>query len=208
LKHHRIKLDGTEDFGLDQQLRDVDYAVAVHDWYRSTDPARLLTLARESNALISGSEWASPNLLRGRLAIQLVNHQYQAESEIGRQRFARVESMVNNRTIGSAEAGPLEQVFFLASQMSEPDLAASVASAKKSPRDWRRVALEPGGLGEAYRLAVDEREALVRQAGLPLVQDLHLLDAAASPITEVLDEPDEVDQTIDLAEHEDVTTST
>jgi hypothetical protein len=40
------------------------------------------------------------------------------------------------------------------------------------------------------------------------VQDLHLVDAAASPITEVLDEPDEVDQTIDLTEPEDVTTST
>jgi HD superfamily phosphohydrolase YqeK/tetratricopeptide (TPR) repeat protein len=200
LETHRIELEAGGDFGFDQQVRDVDYAVAVHDWYRSTDPARLLTLARESNASISGSEWASPNLLRGRLAIQLLRHQYFAEIEIGRQRFARIESMVTNRTIGSKEAGPLDQVFYLASQMAEPDLAARVVSAKKSSLDWRRVALEPGGLGEAYRLAVAEREALVRQAGLPLVQDLHLLDAAAAQIQE------EDQTTIDLTKPAEVST--
>jgi hypothetical protein len=108
--------------------------------------------------------------------------------------------MVTNRTIGSKDAGPLDQVFFLASQMAEPDLAARVVSAKKSSRDWRRVALEPGRLGETYRLAVAEREALVRQAGLPLVQDLHLLDAAAAQIQE------EDQTTIDLTETAEVST--
>jgi len=206
LETHRIELEATEEFTFDQQLRDVDYAVAVHDWYRSTDPARLLTLARESNASITGSEWASPNLLRGRLAIQLVKRQYGAEIEIGRQRFGCIESMVTNRTIGSKDTGLLEQVFFLASQMAEPDLAVRVVSAGKRSRDWRRVALEPGGLGEAYQLAVAEREALVRQAGLPLVQDLHLLDVAAAPISAVFEELEAVAQTIDLTEPADVTT--
>ncbi len=166
--------------------RDLEYAVAVHDWYRSTDPSRLLTLARESNASISGAEWASPNLLRGRLALQVLDHQYAASAEIGQERFTRITSMVKNRAIGSSDVGPLDQIFYLASEMSEPDHRSLMRTAQQTS-DWRELAVEPGRLREAYLLAVGERNALVRQAGLPLVQDLHLLDAALPPFADTPD---------------------
>ncbi len=166
--------------------RDLEYAVAVHDWYRSTDPSRLLTLARESNASISGAEWASPNLLRGRLALQVLDDQYSASAEIGQERFTRIASMVNNRAIGSSDVDPLEQIFYLASEMSEPDHRSLMRTAQQTS-DWRELAFEPGRLREAYLLAVAERDALVRQAGLPLQQDLHLLDAARPPFADTPD---------------------
>jgi len=148
--------------------RDLEYGVAVHEWYRSTDPSRLLTLARESNMSIDGAEWASPKLLSGRLAIQVLDRQYRASAEIGHERFARISSMVTNWATACDDAGPLEQMVFVALQMSEPFSGTPA---------WHRLAREPGQLAAAYAAAVAERSDQVRQAGLPIVQDLHLADA-------------------------------
>lgn len=176
--------------------RDIHYAAAIHDWYRSTDPTRLLTLAREQNARISGAEWASPNLLRGRLALSVLEHQYLAASEIGRERFDRISAMVENRFAADDDASPLEQFFFLASQLAEPDHAARVPTKAVEAEEWREVVFQPGRLEDAYVLAVAEHKALVRQAGLPLVQDLHLLDVSL-----VIEDHDErEDDIVDLSE--------
>ncbi len=161
--------------GLGLLARDIEYAVAVHEWYRSTDPSRLLTLARESNMTIDGAEWASPKLLSGRLALQVLDGQYAAAAEIGRERFRRISSMVTNWAEGSDHVGPLEQIFYVAIQMEEP-------TGSTRDGDWRELAHLPGQLSTAYRMAVDERTAQVRQAGLPLMQDLHLLDADAAGV--------------------------
>lgn len=165
-------------FGADQVTltlheRDLAYAVAVHEWFRSTDPSRLLTLARESNMSIDGHEWASPKLLSGRLAIKVLDRQYGATKEIGLQRLRTIESMVINWATGSKDAGPLEQIFYIAVQQQEPKRARAVGRAQLQNQ-------QPLELAEAYRLSLEERENLVRQAGLPLVQDLHLLDSDAS----------------------------
>ena len=164
-----------DDVALTLSGRDMAYAIAVHEWYRSTDPSRLLTLARESNMQINGHEWASPKLLSGRLAIQVLDSQYGAEKEIGRQRLAKIESMIVNWTDGLRDAGPLEQIFYIAVQLQAP-----VHS--QADTGWRDLAHQPGKLKEAYLKSVEERKKLVRQAGLPLVQDLHLLDDDATPI--------------------------
>ena len=97
--------------------RDVAYAIAVHEWYRSTDPSRLLTLARESNVSIDGAEWASPKLLSGRLALQVLDNQYEASRELGRMRFHRIGSMVTNWALAADDAAPLEQLVFVALQI-------------------------------------------------------------------------------------------
>jgi len=152
--------------------RDIDYAVVVHEWYRSTDPSRLLTLARESNLRIDGNEWASPKVLAGRLAIQVLDRQYGAAAEIGRERMGRIESMVGNWTTGAKQASTFEQIFYIALQLQEPAHVVDGGG-------WRGLAQRSGHLQAAYEGAVEERAALVRQAGLPLVQDLHLVDAAA-----------------------------
>lgn len=161
--------------------RDMAYAVAVHEWYRSTDPSRLLTLARESNMKINGHEWASPNLLSGRLAIQTINCQYGAAREIGRQRLVQIESMVTNWAKASEDAGPLEQIFYISVHLQEP-------RRKQVDTEWQTLAYQPGQLTKAYRLSLEERKKRVRQAGLPLVQDLHLLDAELTPIDFDLDD--------------------
>ncbi len=180
LNEHRDLWDGDEVI-LTLHGRDLAYAVAVHEWYRSTDPSRLLTLARESNMPIDGHEWASPKLLSGRLAIQVLDCQYGAANEIGRQRLRQIESMVTNWAEGSKDVGPLEQIFYIAVQLQEP---------KHSRADtrWKTLAFESGELPEAYRLSLEERENLVRQAGLPLVQDLHLIDVEATPTDADLDD--------------------
>ena len=154
--------------------QDLSYAVVVHEWYRSTDPSRLLTLARESNMSIDGAEWASPKLLSGRLAIRVLDHQYGAREELGRERFERIKSLVDNWADGSETAGPLEQLFYVAVQQSEPVRPGTSKTARGPER--HRAGSEPGQLAAAYCCAKAERAAQVRQAGLPLVQDLHLLD--------------------------------
>ena len=86
--------------------------------------------------------------------------------------------MVRNWSLAADDATPLEQLLFVAIQMSEPFSGSG---------GWHQLALQPGHLAAAYRDALEERFAQVRQAGLPIVQDLHLLDAepvtAASPAT-------------------------
>ncbi len=161
--------------------RDIAYAVAVHEWFRSTDPSRLLTLARESNMRIDGHEWASPKLLSSRLAIQVLDCQYGAANEIGDQRLRQIESLVINWAEGSKEAGALEQIFYIAVQLQEPRHS-------QIDSDWQALAEQPGQLNQAYRLSLEERENLVRQAGLALVQDLHLLDAETIRVDVDLDE--------------------
>ena len=188
LKVHREECGIDDDVALALLERDVEYAIAVHGWYRSTDPSRLLTLARESNASISGAEWASPNLLRGRLAIQVLDVQFAASREIGRERFSRISAMVTNRATGDRDASVPEQIFYLASEMAEPDHLALAKSSGRDADGWRRRALRPDGLSDAYHAAVAERTARVRQAGLPLVQDLHLLDAAVLQVDDELGE--------------------
>ena len=160
---------GVNDEMLTLYYRDIEYAIAVHEWYRSTDPSRLLTLARESNMSIDGYEWASPKLLSGRLAINVLYRQYGAAEEIGQQRLRRIESMVTNWAKGSKDADYLEQIFYISVQMEEP------AHGNAKPQlHYQRHLLLP--LGKAYRLSLEEREKLVQQAGIPLVQDLHLFD--------------------------------
>ena len=175
----RIHIDDLEtDVPRSLLERDVAYAVAVHEWYRSTDPSRLLTLAREANVSIDGAEWASPKLLSGRLALHVLDSQYEASQELGRMRFERIGAMVRNWALAADDAAPLEQLLFVAIQMSEPFSGTG---------GWHQLALRPGHLAAAYRDALEERFAQVRQAGLPIVQDLHLLDAepvtVASPAT-------------------------
>jgi hypothetical protein len=173
-RHHEL----SEVDVLDEVLvQDLSYAVVVHEWYRSTDPSRLLTLARESNMSIDGAEWASPKLLSGRLAIRVLDHQYGARDELGRERFERIKSLVDNWADGSETAGPLEQLFYVAVQLSEPVRAGTSKTAREP--EWHRIASTPELLGAAYRSAKTERAAQARQAGLPLVQDLLLLDAEA-----------------------------
>jgi len=155
--------------------RDIAYAVAVHEWYRSTDPSRLLTLAREANLSIDGAEWASPTLLSGRLAIKVLDHQYNAGSEIGDKRLKLIESMIINWVKGSGEADPLEQIFYVAIQLQESGRGATDS-------ELRASAFVPGNLSTAYQIAIDERSKRVRQAGLRLVQELHLLDAHNPPL--------------------------
>jgi len=164
--------------------QDIAYAVAVHEWYRSTDPSRLLTLAREGNLQIDGAEWASPRLLGGRLAVQVLDHQYGAGSEIGLRRLRQIESMVVNWAKGAEDAGPLEQIFYVAVQLHEPGHGSSDGA-------LRVAAHQPGELSTAYRMALEERRRRVRQAGLRLVQELHLLDADTSPPrADPIDRPD------------------
>ncbi|MFK8083910.1 MAG: toll/interleukin-1 receptor domain-containing protein [Granulosicoccus sp.] len=170
----RIALDG----------RDIDYAIAVHEWYRSTDPSRLLTLAQESNMQIDGHEWASPKLLSGRLAIQVLDRQYGAAEEIGQQRLRQIDSMVTNWAQGSKEAGPLEQIFYIALQMQEPRRS-------KMETGWRIMSNTPKPLAEVYLLSLQERENLVRQAGLNLVQDFHLIDVEADAHVGTLQDEDD-----------------
>jgi tetratricopeptide (TPR) repeat protein len=165
----RIHIDDLESDVPRQLLeRDVAYAIAVHEWYRSTDPSRLLTLAREANVPIDGAEWASPKLLSGRLALHVLDSQYEASQELGRMRFERIGAMVRNWALAADDAAPLEQLLFVAIQMSEPFSGSG---------GWHQLASQPGHLAAAYRDALEERFAQVRQAGLPIVQDLHLLDA-------------------------------
>lgn len=155
---------------------DIAYAVAVHEWYRSTDPSRLLTLARESNMEISGREWASPKLLSGRLAVQVLDRQYHASGAIGRERLKRIGSMVTNWARGSSGATALEKIFYVAVLMVEHPRSAAGGG-------WRALLAErPERLSEIYRMAVEERESRVSQAGLGLLQDLHLLDAGRTDL--------------------------
>ena len=180
LKDHRDLWDYSDDM-LTLHSRNMSYAVAVHEWYRSTDPSRLLTLARESNMPINGHEWASPKLLTGRLAIQVLDCQYGAADEIGSHRVRQITSMITNWAEGLEDAGPLEQIFYIAVQLQEPRPG-------QNDTGWQSMAHERGKLVEAYRLSLNERQNLVRQAGLPLVQDLHLLDAKATTIDVELDD--------------------
>lgn len=180
LNKHRAEC-ADDDVTITLYGRDLAYAIAVHEWYRSTDPSRLLTLARESNMPIDGHEWASPKLLSGRLALQTLDHQYGAEREIGRQRLRQIESMITNWTAGSRAAGPIEKIFYIAVQLQEP-------THSQADTRWQHLAYETGKLDVAYRKAVRERKKLVRQAGLPLVQDLHLLDDDVTPIDVDLDD--------------------
>ncbi|MFK7893302.1 MAG: hypothetical protein AB8B63_20980, partial [Granulosicoccus sp.] len=154
--------------------RNISYAIAVNEWYRSTDPSRLLTLAREANVSIDGHDWASPKLLSGRLALSLLSRQYGAEREIGRQRLRQIESMVNNWASGSKDAGPIEMIFYIAVHSQELRVA-------RNPDNVLAKASWADKLANAYRAAVREREDMVHQAGLPIVQDLHLLDAEERP---------------------------
>lgn len=172
-EHHDLLCDADDKLELHRQ--DLAYAIALHEWYRSTDPSRLLILARESNMSIDGHEWASPKLLSGRLAIQILNLQYGAANEIGSHRLRQIESMVTNWTKGSKDAGPLEQIFHVAVQRQEP-------GPKQVDFRLRNCAQKYQPLSVAYCLSLEERAKLVRQAGLPLVQDLHLFDAEANSI--------------------------
>lgn len=179
--HRHHELDEVD--VLDEVLtQDLSYAVVVHEWYRSTDPSRLLTLARESNMSINGAEWASPKLLSGRLAIRVLEHQYDARNELGRERFERITSLVDNWADGSETAGPLEKLFYVAVQQSEPFRGGPSTTAREP--EWFHIAEMPGRLDAAYRSAMTERAAQVRQAGLPLVQDFHLLDAEVAESTD------------------------
>lgn len=174
LDEHR-ELLGADESMLTLYRRDMAYAIAVHEWYRSTDPSRLLTLARESNMPIDGHEWASPKLLSGRLSLQILNGQYGAEREIGQQRIRRIESIVTNWADGAKDAGHLEQIFHVAVQHEEP-------KPKKSGVALKPCSEKTMTLFESYQQSLEERENLVRQAGLPLVQDLHLLDVDTNGI--------------------------
>ncbi len=180
LKDHR-DLWGDSDKMLTLHSRNMSYAIAVHEWYRSTDPSRLLTLARESNMPIDGHEWASPKLLSGRLAIQVLDCQYGTADEIGSHRLRQIKSMITNWAEGSEDASPLEQIFYIAVHLQEP-------RPSHDDMGWQSMAHERGRLAEAYRLSLKERQNLVRQAGLPLVQDLHLLDAKATSIDDELND--------------------
>ena len=176
LDQHYEHLEGGADM-LFLHRRNIDYAIAVHEWYRSTDTSRLLTLARESNMSIDGHEWASPKLLSGRLAMDVLDRQYGAVQEIGEQRFRQIKSMVVNWARGVKEAGVLEQIFYIALHRQEP------ASSQVKP-GLQVHGYQP--LTRAYQQALDERERLVHQAGLPLVQDQHLQDAGVDseePVT-------------------------
>lgn len=167
LHQHREHLDGGEDM-LVLHKRNIDYAIAVHEWYRSTDSSRLLILARESNMSIDGHEWASPKLLSGRLAMDVLDRQYGAIQELGEQRFRQINSMIVNWAKGVNDAGVLEKIFYIALHRKEP-----VAS--QAQPDLLKPFYQ--SLDSEYQKALDERERLVHQAGLPLVQDQHLQDA-------------------------------
>ena len=161
---------GKDPSQLNYLISDIEYAIAVHEWYRSTDPSRLITLARESNMQIDGHEWASPKLLSGRLALNVLDRQYGAANEIGQQRFRRIRSIITNWVSGSRDAGYCEQIFYVAVQELEPK--NSPVSVKLTQKVKRTLSLN-----KAYEQALKERQSLVHQAGLPLVQDLHLFDA-------------------------------
>ena len=105
--------------------RDVEYAAFIHDWYRGTDPARLLTLASEWRLTISGQEWSNPRLLQGRLATTVLKKMYDAEAVLGQSRYGRITTMVENSVVGKPDQTVLTKLFFLAKVKAERDTGSS-----------------------------------------------------------------------------------
>ncbi len=119
LEIHGRTCEREEEEHLDILRRDVQYAAYMHDWYRGTDPVRLLTLASEWNLTISGEEWSNPRLLQGRLAATVLKKMYDAERVLGQSRYQRITNMVENCVVGRTQQSALGKVFFLANAISE-----------------------------------------------------------------------------------------
>ena len=115
--------------------RDLSIAAALHDWYSDIDASKLLTLAREWHLTINGAEWANPVLLHGRLAVEVARRQYGAAERLGAERFARIEAMVSNHTLGVANASFGERIFFIAD--SPCDLVGGAARSKDLDEHYR-----------------------------------------------------------------------
>ena len=110
-----------------EAIRDLGLAAAIHDWFTDIDSARLLVLALEWDLPMSGVEWANPALLHGRLAVEAVRRLYDGEGRVGTDRFARIERIVLEHTVGSPEATLLEKIFVLADWSAhQPSSAATV----------------------------------------------------------------------------------
>ena len=120
---HQHERQCTEEEGANLAVLEPDlkYAAYMHDWYRNTDPSRLLTLASEWNLEISGEEWSNPRLLQGRLAAVVLKRMYDAERVLGKRRFDRIHRMVENCVCGKAvdQCTAIEKVFFLANSIAE-----------------------------------------------------------------------------------------
>ena len=152
--------------------RDLHWASYVHDWYDDVEPARLLMLAAEWHKGVTGTQWASPQLLRGPLAIELLRNQFDAELQLGTERYQRIARLVEHRGIGSIDASPLEMVFFLTTELAALELVA-LDTNQQASNHWSSLAMRSGHLVEAYQLARTERIADLAAFGRPVQTASH-----------------------------------
>lgn len=159
----------TEHTEPDVLRRDLRWAIYLYDWYDDVEPARLLVLAAEWHQRVNGSQWATPQLLRGPLAMAVLEDQFDARADLGTERFDRIARLVEQRAIGSERAKPFEQVFFLAVALAETDLSDLAADGDH----WSEQARRQGELSRAYGRARAERVADLVGSGRPVETTSH-----------------------------------
>jgi TIR domain len=165
---HEAMCVGGESADRDVLWRDLRWATYVYDWYDDVEPARLLVLAAEWHKSVTGAQWASPQLLRGPLAIELLRNQFDAELQLGTERYRRIARLVEHRGVGSVDGGPLEMVFLLATELAE------IADGEQhGPSHWSSLARRTGCLSEAFHLARAERVADLAAFGRPVQAMTH-----------------------------------
>jgi HD superfamily phosphohydrolase YqeK len=156
LEIHQDMCTGEEGVELSVLRRDIEYAAFMHDWYRGTDPARLLTLASEWNLQdLTGEEWSNPGLLQGRLATTVLKTMYGAENVLGTSRYKRITDMVDNCVVGDPHASALAKIFFLANAVCE--WRPEDKMEEESWSGWR-AALDKEQIEDAYELAIKEMD--------------------------------------------------
>ncbi len=93
---------------------------------------------------------------------------YEAERELGADRYGRIARMVDHHIVGRPDATAIEKVFFLANALSGGDTVAGRAeepSPGEEETDWRVLAKKPCQLHKAYELATGEKERAFRDEG-------------------------------------------
>jgi hypothetical protein len=192
---HSKDCSAGETADLDVLRRDLRWAILVHDWYGEVEPARLLVLASEWHEAVNGSQWAAPRLLRGPLAIALLRDQFDAETELGTERFNRIARLVEHDGTVLRQASALEMVCYLARHLAGEQAQPSADSIADAPSrteepgssSWQSDAYIAGCLSQAYRRALIERAADPRSQGPRRILLRAGGETAASPRSAQLD---------------------
>lgn len=207
LTKHQAACEAEEEVDSYILRMDFRYAAFMHDWYRDTDPARLLTLASEWNLEISGQEWSNPRLLRGRLASIVLKRMYDAEQIVGKSRYDRISRMVNNCVRGKdvADCSSMEKIFFLANAIAEEEyFELSLNELRERQSILNDVKPDQFDLNEVYREVVNLRAQGLWSVGYtpPSEEVDQSISHLEPPILDDLNDDCETDETSEASQLE------